>query len=123
VIFLHFNKGVKAVGLAVLRQVHKYSLGQSFEVVLNSVLHNIINVNDKLLELCQTLVNMMKVAIDVHRSPGKGNHTRSELVFKVLEMGDKQTLGVRSDLVDDPVVLSQNELKFVVIHLELVFLE
>jgi hypothetical protein len=38
-------------------------------------------------------------------------------------MWDQKTLCVRSDLVDDSVVFSQHELKFIVIHLELVFLQ
>ena len=35
----------------------------------------------------------------------------------------KKTLGVWSDLVDDAVVLSEDELELVVVHLELVFLQ
>ena len=38
-------------------------------------------------------------------------------------MWNKERFGVWSDLVDDPVVLSENELKLVVVHLELVFLK
>jgi hypothetical protein len=36
---------------------------------------------------------------------------------------NKQTLCVWSDLVDDSVILSQDELKLIVVHLELVLLE
>lgn len=68
-------------------------------------------------------MNVGQVAVDVHGGPGEGNHTWSQFVLKILKMWNKQTLGVWSDLVDDPVVLSENELKLVVVHLELVLLE
>jgi len=36
---------------------------------------------------------------------------------------NEQALGVGSDLVDDAIILSQDEVKFAVVHLELVFLK
>ena len=38
-------------------------------------------------------------------------------------MRNKKTLGVRSDLVDYTIIFSENKLKFIVVHLELVFLK
>ena len=38
-------------------------------------------------------------------------------------MRHEQTLGVGSDLVDNAVILSQDEMKFRVVHLELILLQ
>lgn len=65
----------------------------------------------------------MKVAINVHGSPGQGNHAWAELVLKILKVRHEQALGVGPDLVDNSVVLSQDEVKLTVVHLELVFLK
>ena len=122
-LFLHFDELVKSEGLSILWEVDKNGLGKTLEVVLNSVLHDIVDVDDELLELGKTLMNVVEVAIDVHGSPGQGDHTWSELVLKIFKMWHKKTLGVWSDLVDDSVVLSEDELELVVVHLELVFLQ
>jgi hypothetical protein len=120
---LHFNEFVKSEGLGILRQVHEHCLGQALQVVLDSVLHDVVDVDDQLLELGQALVDMMEIAIDVHGSPCKGNHTWSQLVFQVLEMWHEQTLGVWSNLVDNSVVFFKYKLKLVVVHLEFIFLK
>jgi len=52
--------------LSILRQVDEHSLGETLQVVLNSVLHDIIDVNDKLLKLGKSAMNMAQVAINVH---------------------------------------------------------
>ena len=65
----------------------------------------------------------MKVAINVHGGPGQGDHAGAELVLKILQVRHEQALGVRPDLVDNSVVLSQDEVQLAVVHLELVFLE
>lgn len=64
--FLHLYKLVKSVSLSILRQVNQDSLGEGFKVVLDSVFHNIIDVNDELFEFGKTLVHMGQVAINVH---------------------------------------------------------
>jgi hypothetical protein len=66
---------------------------------------------------------MLKIAINVHGCPSESNHTWSELVLKIFKMWYKETLSIWSDLVDNSVILSQDELKFIVVHLELVFLK
>jgi len=109
--------------LGILWKVDQNGFGKTLEVVLDSVLHDIIDVNDKLFKLSKTLMNMVEISVNVHGSPGKGNHTWSKFVLKILEMWHKKRFGVWSNLVDDSVVLLQDELKLVVVHLELVFLE
>jgi len=120
---LHFDEVVEGEGLGVLWQVDEHSLGEGLQVVLNSVLHDVIDVDDQLLELGKSLVDVVQVSINVHGGPGEGDHTWSEFVLQVLKMGNQKTLGVWSDLVHDSVVLSQDELQFVVVVLELVLLE
>ena len=68
-------------------------------------------------------MDVMKVSIDIHGSPCKSNHTRAELVLKILKVRHEQALGVGADLVDNAVILSQDEVKFRVVHLELVLLQ
>ena len=68
-------------------------------------------------------MNMVEISVNVHGSPGEGNHTWSKFVLKILEMWHKKRFGVWSDLVDDSIVLLEDELELVVVHLELVFLE
>ena len=48
---LHLNELIESVGGGVGGQVDKDSLGEGLEVVLNSVLHDVIDVNDELLKL------------------------------------------------------------------------
>jgi hypothetical protein len=120
---LHFDEVVEGKGLGVLWQVDKNGLGEGLQVVFNSVLHDVVDVDDQLLELGKSLMDVVQVSINVHGSPGEGDHTWSEFVLQVLKMWDQKTLSVWSDLVHDPVVLSQDKLKLVVVVLELVFLE
>ena len=120
---MHLDELVKSEGLGILWKVDQNGFGKALEVVLDSVLHDIIDVNDKLLKLSKTLMNMVEISINVHGSPGEGNHTWSEFVLEILEMWHKKRFGVWSDLVDDTVVLLEDELELVVVHLELVFLE
>jgi hypothetical protein len=68
-------------------------------------------------------MNVAEITINVHRSPGKSNHTGSQFVFKILKMRHKERLGVGSDLVDNSVVFSEDELKLILVGLEFVFLE
>ena len=68
-------------------------------------------------------MDMMEISINVHGSPGKGNHTWSKFVLKILKMWNKKRFGVWSNLVYDSIVLLEDELKLVIVHLELVFLE
>ena len=120
---LHLNELIKGESLGILRKVDQNSLRETLEVVLNSVLHDVVDVNDQLLELGETVMHMGQISIDVHGSPGESNHTWSELVLKIFKMRHQKGLGVRSNLVDDSVVLLQDELQLVVVHLELVLLE
>lgn len=120
---LHLHEVIESEGLSILREVDQDSLGQSLEVVLNSVLHDIVDVDDQLLELSQALVHVMQVAVDVHGSPGEGDHAWPELVLKVFQVRHEQTLSVGADLVDNTVVLTQHEVQLCVVHLKLVLLE
>jgi hypothetical protein len=120
---LHLDKLVKSECLSILWEIDQNSLGKTLKVVLDSVLHDIIDVNDKLFKLSKSLMDMEEISVNVHGGPCEGNHTWSEFVLEILEMWDKKRFGVWSDLVYDSVVFLKNELKFVVVHLELVFLE
>jgi len=122
-LLLHLDELVKSVGLRLLGQVNEDSLGESLQVVLDTVLHDVVNVDDELLELSKTLVNMGKVTINVHGGPGKGDHTGAELVLKILQVGHQEGLGVGADLVHDSVVLAQHEVKLRVVVLELLLLQ
>jgi len=48
-LLLHLNEFVKSEGLSVLWKVDKNSLRKTLEVVLDSVFHDIIDVDDQLL--------------------------------------------------------------------------
>ena len=120
---MHLNELIKSKGLGILWKVYQNGFGKTLKVVLDSVLHDIIDVNDKLFKLSKTLMDMMEISINVHGSPGKGNHTWSKFVLKILEMWDKKRFGVWSDLVDNSIVFLEDKLKLVVVHLELVFLK
>jgi len=84
--FLHLNKVVESEGLCILGKVHKDCLGKSLEVVLDSVLHNVVDVDDQLLKFGKALMDVVKITVNVHGGPRKGNHTGSQLVFKVLKV-------------------------------------
>ena len=68
-------------------------------------------------------MDVLKVTIDVHGGPCESDHAWSELVLQIFKMWHKETLSIWSDLVNDPVILSQDELELIVVHLELVFLK
>ena len=65
-LFLHFDKFIKSVSLSILRKVNEHSLGEGLKIVFNTVLHNIVDVYNKLLELGKAHVYVVKVTIDVH---------------------------------------------------------
>jgi len=65
-LFLHLDEFVESEGLGILREVDKNGLGKTLKIVLNSVLHDIVDVDNELLELGKTLMNMMEIAINVH---------------------------------------------------------
>jgi hypothetical protein len=52
--------------LSILRQVNENGLGERLKIVLNTVLHDVVDVNDQLLQLGETLVDVMEIAINVH---------------------------------------------------------
>jgi len=106
-----------------LRKVDQNGLGKGFQVILDSVLHDVIDVDDQLLEFDKAVVYVVEVAVNVHGSPGECYHTRSELVFEVFKMGHEKGFGVGTDLGNDSLVLLENVLELVVVHFELVFLE
>ena len=120
---LHLNEGVQSVSLRLSWQVNEDGLGERFEVVLDTVLHDVVDVDNELLELGKTLVHVLKVAIDVHRCPGQDVHAWAKLVLEVLKMRHEQRLGVRADPADDTLIFSKHEGKLVVVHLKLLFLE
>jgi len=68
-------------------------------------------------------MDMMKISINVHGGPGESYHTWSKLVFQILKMWNKKTLGVWSDLVDNSIVFLKDKLKLIIVHLEFVFLK
>ena len=68
-------------------------------------------------------MDVLEVAINVHGGPCEDVHTGSQLVLKIFQVGHQERLGVRSDLVDNTVVLTQDEGELSVVHLELLFLK
>jgi hypothetical protein len=63
---LHLDKIIESKRLGILRQINKDGLGKSFEVVLYTVLHDVVDVNNQLLEFCKALMDVVKVTINVH---------------------------------------------------------
>ena len=122
-LLLHLDELIKSEGLGILWKVDKDSLGKRLEVVLNSVFHDVVDVDDQLLEFGQTGVDVSKVSINVHGGPGKSNHTGSQFVLQILEVRHKKRLGVGSDLVHNSVVLTKHKLQLVLVSLELVLLK
>jgi len=83
---LHGDEVIEGESLGILREIDENSLGEGLEVVLNSVLHDVVDVDNQLLELGKTNMHVIQVTIDVHRGPGKGHHSWSKLVLEVLEV-------------------------------------
>jgi hypothetical protein len=48
---LHFDELVKSEGLGILWKVDENSLRETLEVILNTVLHDVIDVDDELIKL------------------------------------------------------------------------
>jgi hypothetical protein len=65
-ILLHFDKIVKGECLSILRQVNKDCLGERLKIVLNTVLHDVVDVDNQLLQLGKTLVDVMEITINIH---------------------------------------------------------
>lgn len=68
-------------------------------------------------------MNMAQIAVDVHGCPGQVAKTRAKSMLQVFLMRRKQHLDIWPDLAVNPVVLGDDVLKFVLIHLELFFLK
>ena len=88
--FLHLYEFVESVSLGFLWQIDEHCLGKSLKVVFNTVLHNVVDVDDELLEFGQTLMHVIQIAVDIHRSPGESYHTWAQLVLEILEMGHEE---------------------------------
>jgi hypothetical protein len=65
-LFLHFYEFVKSVSLGFLGKINQNSLGESLQVVFNTVFHDVIDVDDQLFKFSQTLVNVVEIAVNVH---------------------------------------------------------
>jgi hypothetical protein len=98
VIFLTLDELLKGHGLGVVGEVDKEDLGDLLEVVLDTVLDDVVDRDDELVEFVETLVNVLEVGVDVHGGPGKGDHTGSELELKIFKMWLKKVLGDWLDL-------------------------
>ena len=120
---LHLYEGVQNESFCISWKFNEDGLGERLDVILNTVLYDIVDVSDELLKLEKTLVHVLQVAIDVHRRPGQLVYVWTKLVLQVLEVRHEHLLSVRTDLADDTLVFTQHESKFVVVHLKLLFLE
>jgi hypothetical protein len=123
VIFLTLDKLLKRHKLNIIKKIDKKDLGDLLEVILDTILNNIVNRDDELVEFVKTLMNMLKIRVNVHGGPGKGDHTGSELELKILKMGLEEVLGDRLDLSKNLLVLIENILELIEVHLKLLFLE
>jgi len=65
-LLLHSHKFFQRKGLAFLGKVHQKDLGDGLEVVFNSVFNDIVDVDNQLLELAETLVHVLQESVDVH---------------------------------------------------------
>ena len=122
-LLLHLDELLERESRALLGEVDKHGLGQGFEVVLDTVLHNIVNVDNELVEFGKALVDVMEEAIDVHRGPGERANTGAESALEVVDVGGKEGAGVGANLVHDADTLTHNILELVVVVLKLLFLE
>jgi len=108
-LFLHLDEFVKSESLSILRKVDENGLGKTLKVVLDTVLHDVVDIDDKLLQFGKALMDVVQISINVHGSPGKGHHTWSQFVLQILKMWHKETFCVRSDLVYNSVILAEDE--------------
>jgi hypothetical protein len=122
-LLLHVDEFIEREGRTVLRQVNKDGLRESLQVVLNTVLHDIVNVDNELIKLAEALMNVVEEALDVHGGPGKTADTGAEAALEIVDVRCKETTGVGTDLVHNTDALAYDVLKLVVVVLELFFLE
>jgi len=120
---LHSDELFQRKRLAFLGKVDQEDLGDSLEVVFNSVFNDIIDVDDQLLKLAETLVDVLQESIDIHGGPGQCQHTGSELEFEIFGVGLEDISGDVLDFTQNSCVFSQEVVEFVVVSLELFFLE
>lgn len=120
---LHLNELVEGVGAGLLGQVDEHCFGQGLQVVLNSILHNVVDVDNKLFELGKTRVHMCQVTVDVHGSPGEGNHTWAQFVLEIFKVGHQKRFRVGSNFGNNAIIFAQNEFQLVIVLLELFLLQ
>jgi hypothetical protein len=65
-LFLHSNEVIKGESLGILRKVDENGLRQRLEIVLDTVLHDVVDINNQLLKLGKTDMHVVEIAIDVH---------------------------------------------------------
>ena len=122
-VFLHVDELGQGEGRASSGQVNQDSLRKGLKIVLDTVLHDIVDVNDQLVQLGKTLVNMLEETFNIHRGPSKTADTRSETSLEIINVRSEKTASVRTNLVDDSNTFSDDVLELVVVVLELGFLE
>lgn len=49
-----------------MRQRNQRDLADAFKVILNSILNDIIHIDDKLLKFVESLMNMVEIRVNVH---------------------------------------------------------
>jgi hypothetical protein len=42
---------------------------------------DVVDIDDELLKFGQALMHVIQVPVDIHRSPGKSHHTRTQFVL------------------------------------------
>jgi len=75
-LLLHLHKFLDGERLCIW-QVNKQCLGDDLEVLLNTVLNDVIDIFYRLLQLAKNRVDMGLISINIHTSPGKSDHSRS----------------------------------------------
>ncbi len=75
VVFLHSDELVQSDWFWVLRKVDQQNLADHLQVVFNSVLDDVVDGDDQLLELVQALMHVLQIRVDVHGGPSEGHHT------------------------------------------------
>lgn len=101
----------------------EHNLRDSLQVIFDSVLDNIIDVDDELFEFLESLVHVGQIALDVHGCPSQCDHTRSEFKVKIFDVRKQEVLADRLDLRVDSLVFLECVEEFVVVGFKLVFLE
>ena len=118
---LHVDKVRHGKG-GIVGQVHQQTLAHHLEILLDAILHHIVDVANELVKSAKATLNVRDEGVNVHRRPRQRDHARPELVFHVGKVRTENDRRCGDHSGGDAIILRQCPLQLTGKCLEALFL-